>query len=254
MATYNLGFISDEDIREHVSQTVLHYRMGIDLKEFNKNLIDPVKMTFDSKIYRQTIRQTLETECLRQIDKSNTNNIGYFHQYLFKYAGDGWQVPANGKKGGFDVVNDERHIYVEMKNKHNTMNSSAASNTYLKMQSKILRDDKAVCMLVEAIATKSQDIVWALTIDQNGHKEHYSHERIRRVSMDKFYGIVFGDCNAFAKLCAALPRIIDDVLDSLPEAQFTNSVYEELGEDDFYRNLYLLAFKTYDGFDKFKIQ
>ena len=59
------------------------------VKEFNKNIIDPIKLTFDSKIYGQTMAQTIESECIRQIDKTNNNRIGYFHQYLFKLAGNG---------------------------------------------------------------------------------------------------------------------------------------------------------------------
>lgn len=151
MKKYNLGFISDVDIYNHVKATVLQYRRSINLKEFNKNIIDPIKLTFDSKIYGQTMQQTIESECIRQIDKTNNNRIGYFHQYLFKYAGGGWVVPDNGEKGGFDVLNDEKHIYVEMKNKHNTMNRSSSSDTYVKMQNKILKDDKATCMLLRPL-------------------------------------------------------------------------------------------------------
>lgn len=105
MRNYKLGFVQDADIYNHVKATVLQYRRSINLKEFNKNIIDPIKLTFDSKIYGQTIAQTIESECIRQIDKTNNNCIGYFHQYLFKFAGNGWEVPANGTKGGFDVLN-----------------------------------------------------------------------------------------------------------------------------------------------------
>lgn len=151
MNRYNLGFISDTDIYNHVRQTMLQYRRSINLKESSQNTIDPIKLTFDSKIYGQTIRQTVERECIRQIDKTNNNSIGYFHQYMFRYAGNDWEVPANGEKEGFDVVNERLHIYVEMKNKHNTMNAAASQKTYMKMQDKLLDDDKAVCMLVEAL-------------------------------------------------------------------------------------------------------
>lgn len=251
MKDYNLGFISNIDIYNHVKNTVLQYRRNINLKEFNKNIVDPIKMTFDAKIYGQNIRQAIEAECFRQIDKTNNNRIGYFHQYLFKYAGNGWVVPENGDLGGFDVLNDDLHIYVEMKNKHNTMNSASASDTYVKMQSRILKDDKAVCMLVETIAKKSQNEVWNLTINEKGRKESYSHERIRRVSMDKFYEIVFGDKYAFFKLCKVLPCILDDVVSEDVSAKLSNTVYDELDKTDFYRSLYLLAFKTYEGFENF---
>jgi len=251
MKNYNLGFISNEDIYNHVKATVLQYRRDIDLKEFNKNIIDPIKLTFDAKIYGQTMRQTIESECIRQIDKTNNNRIGYFHQYLFKYAGNGWEVPDNGKKGGFDVLNEDQHIFVEIKNKHNTMNAASASDTYVKMQSKLLHDDKATCMLVEVISNRSQDSTWVVTINQNGRKQRYSHDRIRKVSMDKFYELVFKDKNAFFKLCKALPDILDDVISDDESIKLQNSVYDELDKSDFYKSLYLLAFRTYEGFDSF---
>ena len=233
MKNYNLGFISNEDIYNHVKATVLQYRRDIDLKEFNKNIIDPIKLTFDAKIYGQTMRQTIESECIRQIDKTNNNRIGYFHQYLFKYAGNGWEVPDNGKKGGFDVLNEDQHIFVEIKNKHNTMNAASASDTYVKMQSKLLHDDKATCMLVEVISNRSQDSTWVVTINQNGRKQRYSHDRIRKVSMDKFYELVFKDKNAFFKLCKALPDILDDVISDDESIKLQNSVYDELDKSGF---------------------
>lgn len=244
---YNLGFVSDEDIYNHVKATVLQYRRQINLKEFNKNIIDPIKLTFDSKIYGQTMEQTIESECIRQIDKTNNNHIGYFHQYLFRLASGGWEVPANGDKGGFDIVNDQLHIYVELKNKHNTMNSSSAQKTYMKMQNKILEDDKATCMLVEVIAKSSQKKKWTVTV--NSHR--FSHDRILRVSLDMFYEIVFGDKEAFCKLCKALPVILDDVIANEKSAKLQNTVYDELDKTDFYKSLYLLAFKTYEGFENF---
>ncbi len=248
---YNLGFISDEHIFQHVKNTAMKYRRSINLKDFNKNIVDPIKLTFDAKIYGQSMEETIKAECIRQIDKTNTNNIGYFHQSLFKYAGEGWEVPANGEKGGFDVVNEDKHIYVEIKNKHNTMNSPSASATYIKMQNKILRDDKAICILAEVIAKRSQNITWSLSVENNGRKERFSHERIRRLSIDKFYEMVFGDSAAFSKLCKALPVILDDVIAEDTSAQLNISVYNELDKSDFYKSLYMLAFHTYEGFDNF---
>lgn len=245
MKDYNLGFITNEHIFNHVKDTVIQYRTFIDLKSFNENIIDPIKLTFDAKVYGKTFEEIIESECIRQIDKTNSNRIGYFHQNLFKYAGNGWEVPS----AGFDVVNHERHIYAELKNKHNTMNSASAQKTYMKMQSQLLQDDQALCMLVEVIAKKSQNIKWSATVDQRS----FAHERIRRVSIDKFYGIVFGDEQAFVKLCKALPEVLDDVIAELHCGSIQNNVYRELQtlSPNTFKSLYLLAFKTYDGFQNF---
>ena len=245
MAHYNLGFISDNDIFEHVKNTVLKYRTFMDLKYFNQNVIDPIKLTFDAKVYGKTFEEIIEAECIRQIDKANTNHIGYFHQNLFTYAGHGWEVPT----AGFDVVNNERHIFCELKNKHNTMNDASSQKTYMKMQAKLLSDDRAVCMLVETIAKKSGNEPWRARVDGNS----FCHERIRRVSMDKFYGIVFGDETAFSRLCKALPDILDDVVKELHCGRIENHVYDELKQisPETLKSLYLLAFSKYEGFDNF---
>lgn len=241
MKDYRLGFISNEDIFSHVKETVGLYRNHINLKEFNKNIIDPIKLTFDSKIYGKSLEAIIESECIRQIDKTNTNHIGYFHQNLFKYAGCGWEVPTVG----FDVVNPQMHIFAELKNKHNAMNSRAADSVYRHMQDKILHDDQATCMLVEVIATQSRNEKWFY--------DGLSHEKIRRVSIDKFYGIVFGDNEAFFKLCRVLPDVLDDVIAELKQGTIENSVYDELHQlsPNIFKSLYLLAFKEYDGFQNF---
>lgn len=101
-------------------------------------------------------------------------------------------------------------IYVEMKNKHNTLNSSASAKTYIKMQGQLLSDDDCACFLVEVIAKRSQNIAWTVSVDGTRHK----HKRIRRVSIDKFYEAVTGEPDAFYRMCMVLPRIIDDVVNS----------------------------------------
>ncbi len=246
MKEYNLGFISNKMIYNHVEETISKYRFKIDLDQFNKNLIDPIKLTFDSKIYGKSIEEIIENEVLRQIDKSNTNHIGYFHQNIFRYLGEGWRVP----KEGFDVINEEKHLFVEIKNKHNTMNSASAQKTYIKMQNKILEDDQAKCLLVEVIAKKSQNIDWKITLD----KKPYKNNRIRRVSIDKFYEIVTGDSQAFKKLCQALPVIIEDIVSSQKKGKEENTVMEELKsiDKDILNSLYLLSFAKYEGFEDFK--
>lgn len=142
MTKYGLEFINDEDLFKHIEETVRKYRFKIDFKKLNENILDPIKLTFDSAVYEggfsnESLERILENEVIRQLDKSNTNHIGYFHQNIFKYIGKnkGWKVP----KEGFDIENEELNIFVEMKNKHNTMNSSSSAKTYMRMQDKILK-------------------------------------------------------------------------------------------------------------------
>ena len=245
MSNYNLGFITNKDIHAHVKETVLKYRFHINLAKFNKNLVDPIKLTFDSKIYQRDINTVIEDEIIRQIDKSNTNHIGYFHQNICRYFGNGWAVPAKG----YDVVNTAQHIFVEMKNKHNTMNSSSSQKTYMRMQNTVLKTPQATCLLVEVIATNSQNIVWKTRLDG----QSVSNPKIRRVSIDKFYEMATGDCLAFKKLCEKLPRIIEDVVTETAFDISTNTVFQELTNIDpnIMKSIYLLSFSKYEGFGSF---
>lgn len=247
MRQYGLGFISDVDIYEHVKETVLKYRFDINLKQFNSNLIDPVKLTFDTKVYGRDIRHVIEDEIARQLDKSNTNHIGYFHQNIFKYFGNGWSVP----KQGYDVVNEDKAIYVEIKNKHNTMNSSSAKSTFIRMQNTIINNPRALCLLVEVISKNSQNIQWKTSIDQTT----VTNKKIRKVSIDKFYEMVTKDKNAFKKLCAILPEIISDVVSNTILSKSSNTFVSELSNisNNLMESIYLLSFKKYEGFNDFNI-
>ena len=140
---YIIPFISQSDFEKHVAKTIASYNetlKSVDLSKFNSNIIDPIKLTFDRALFKKSIEEIIELEIHRQRDKSNTNAIGYFHQYMFKYISN-CEVPQHG----FDVIvtqSDGTKIYVEMKNKHNTMNSSSSQKTYIGMQNQILNLSK----------------------------------------------------------------------------------------------------------------
>ncbi|MBS9779690.1 MAG: Eco47II family restriction endonuclease [Moraxellaceae bacterium] len=241
--SYNLDFISDHNLYQHTLQTVEKYSFDMDLKKFNKNLIDPIKLTFDSIVYNQSLKTTIENEVLRQLDKSNSNLIGYFHQNIFNYFSDDWIVP----KEGYDIENHQEKIFVEMKNKHNTMNSSSSAKTYMRFQNTIIDEPSAQCLLVEIIAKNSQNIPWVVTLDKI---KQPSRENIRRVSIDKFYEMVTGDKFAFQKLCQVLPRVIKDVVTNLQSRNKNNTVFAELNDisEDLLTSIYLLSFEKYEGF------
>ena len=245
--SYNLSFITDKNLYKHVKDTVDKYRFQIDLKEFNKSLIDPIKLTFDAKVYQKEIQAVIEAEVIRQIDKSNTNHIGYFHQNIFHYIGDGWHIP----KSGYDIINKEKKYYVEMKNKHNTMNSSSSQKTYMRMQNTLLSEPEATCFLVEVIAKHSQNIAWQVSLDG----QPVSNQNIRRISIDKFYELVTGDKFAFRNLCEQLPIVISDIIAAKQQDTQTNTVFKELEKisPNLLKSLYLLSFGQYEGFSQFNV-
>ena len=271
--SWELSFISEKDFTNHVKDTIDKYGKKLesfDIVRFNKNIVDPIKMIFDKTVYQTSWDEIVGNEIFRQRDKSNNNDIGYFHQRIFQYINN-CHVPDNGTEGGWDVIfqvpegitlpeGDIVHtVYVEMKNKHNTMNSAAAGKTYIKMQSQLLDDDDCACFLVEAIAKKSQNIKWSTTVDGKS----VSHKKIRRVSLDQFYALVTGQEDAFYKMCMVLPKVIEKVVNEggedvkVPHDSVMSElrrIAKEMNTDD--ENLamalavYLLGFSTYNGFSK----
>lgn len=248
---YKLDFIKQELFEEHISNTLMQYKevlKSIDLNKFNSNLIDPIKLLFDKTVFNKSFEDIIKLEIQRQRDKSNNNIIGYFHQNMFKYIGN-CTVPKEGWDVIFKGANET--YYVEMKNKHNTMNSSSASKTFMKMQNHLLNasnKNTSICALVEIISKKSQNIPWVITLDK---QKQCSNKRLRRISIDKFYEIVTGNPLSFFNLCEQLPISINKIIkenNKLIVAKDT--VFEELSvlNPNILLSLYRLAFSTYEGF------
>ena len=188
MNKYNLGFISDEDIYNHVKTTVLQYRRNIDLKKLDNN-VHFFKLTFDTKIYGEM----------------DENYIAYFHQCLFKNANKDWTTSNKG----FDVVNEKRHIYSlftdtsQMKRKHKC-------GLMIKMFDKILKDDKAHCYVVDISDCSQKDAHFTYEVD----KQTLQDERIHHVSVRTFYDLAFGEKDCYLKIGEVLPEILGDVIKS----------------------------------------
>lgn len=255
---WSLDFISYENFKAHVTETIKQYGdrlVPFNLIKFNSNIIDPIKMVFDKAIYGVSWADIVSSEIFRQRDKSDNNSIGYFHQKIFKYIdrcivpNSGWDIIVDMPQGYvIDEYNTVHKIYVEMKNKHNTMNSAASNDTFIKMMDQMHNDDDCVCMLVEAIALHSQNKTW----EKKVKGKRISQRRIRRVSIDKFYEIVTGQSDAFYKVCMVLPDVINDVVCSSMEIITPkDTVYDELvnmSGDSILMAMYMLGFSEYNGF------
>ena len=95
---WNLNFISEDEFKNHVQATILKYDeklQSFDLQRFNSNLIDPIKLIFDKSVYKTSWEENVNNEIFRHRDKSNNNDIGYFHHNIFSYF-NGCEVPQSG--------------------------------------------------------------------------------------------------------------------------------------------------------------
>lgn len=221
------------------------------LAEFRRNIVDPIRLTFEAHVYQRDVKNIIEAEVARQLGKTNENLIGYFHQHIFKYIGNGWEVPDVGDDG-WDVENHKLNIFAEFKNKHNTMNSGSAQSVHSHMRGLVEGNRNATCYLVEIVAKTSQDVEWCLG---KSPLRKDRQNRLRRISIDRFYEIVTDMPNAFRDLCQVLGKVIDDIVVENPQVMAKDTVLSELQvkDNDILKALFLMSFGTYRGFDDFKL-
>lgn len=231
MSNKYVSFVSDEHFIsciDHLHASYLKAKAHIDKRKFYTNKIDTIKLIFDSQFNRWSEEATIEAEILRQIDKSINNSIGTFHEQLL----GGISGFETGKLSGFDIKSTDDTLFADIKNKHNTMNSSAAESLFQKLAFYANTYKKAKCYWVQILAKGSFCENWVGDI--NG--KEYSHSRVYKISGDQFYALLSGQADAFKQLYKALPIAISDYLssfESIPDRDkvTANSALMDIAED-----------------------
>lgn len=252
MANKYLNFISDEHLMlciKNLHKSYLKAKSDKNKREFYKNKIDSIKLTFDSKFNELDEEAIMKAEMIRQIDKSINNSIGTFHEQIL----GGIKGYKTGKQSGYDVKATNNTLFAEIKNKHNTTSSSSAEAAFQKLARFADDNKQANCYLVQILAKTSFTKKWESII--NG--KEYSHSRVYQISGDQFYKLLSGQENAFFELYKILPIAISDYLkDQINEKQEENSAIEEIKKSSKKSNRSILdeiTFENYNyylGFDK----
>lgn len=254
MANTFLKFISDEHLISSIKKLYESYvkaKKDIDKKKFYSNKIDPIKLTFDLEFSDNTEEELLESEISRQIDKSINNAIGTFHEDIL----GGITGYEKGNLSGYDIKAQNNTLFADIKNKHNTMNSSAAESLFQKLEKFANKYPKSTCYWVAIWATDSYDLNWAGKI--NGSL--YSHPRVKKISGDQFYKLLSKRDNALLELYSILPTAINHFLKTAAIEKAPNSsAITEINKSvaisgrDILKQIAFDNFKYYLGFDKLK--
>ena len=220
-----ITYILDNHLLDCISNLHTAYlkaKNNISKKNFYTNKVDTIKLTFDAKFNDIEGESIIQSEILRQIDKSINNSIGTFHEQILGGI-KGFQV---GNLSGFDIKALDDTLFADIKNKHNTMNSSAAEALFQKMARYANDYKKAKCYWVQILAKGSFCELWSGDI--NG--KEYSHSRVYKISGDQFYALLSGQTDAMLQLYKVLPIAIKDYLKSVDtnEEIVENSALEEI--------------------------
>jgi hypothetical protein len=209
MSTRWLPFISNEDFID----VLIKIKNKADeskrkaAQKFSRNTIDPFTALFQMELLSINATEWQSVEENRQIEKSLQNHIGHFHQSLIAKI-EGW-TNTDGNKV-IDVINTERKIIAEVKNKHNTVKGSDLVRVYENLKNLVRKKGQETngytAYLVEIIPKKKERYDKPFTASDNtsGQKTQ-EDELIRRVDGATFYEIVTGDFNALRKVFEAIP-------------------------------------------------
>ena len=204
-------FVSDEDFLECVKHVIDFYLSDeyqeepITVLNESKNGIDAINTIFDITVKQIGFDGWANKEMERQQDKTINNKIGEFHQELLGKV-EGWVDLGVGDETEIDLKKEDNTVFIELKNKHNTMNSSSTKTCREKLENVIEQYPDATAYWAYIISRKyrSENRVWKY----QGRED----EKIRRISGDLLYEMITGDSNALEKVYEAIPKAIVDLL------------------------------------------
>jgi len=123
-----VNFISDEHLLACIGN--LHKAYLKAKNNITKKISIQIKLiqsnSLDAKYNSLEKESLIQAEILRQIDKSINNSIGRFHEQIL----GGIKCFEVGKLSGFGIKAKDDTLFADIKNKHNTMNSSSAESLY----------------------------------------------------------------------------------------------------------------------------
>lgn len=199
-------YASDDDIISKIKLVLSEMDAAADEVDIHRNVVDPFSAIFDMARLGIDFDEWSELEKTRQAQKSMQNAVGYFHQHILGCV-DGWEDPGAG--GGVDAKSDKFKVIAEIKNKHNTMNSSSAAETYRKME-RFLDGTATGYMgyVVMVIPKNKQRFRRPFAPSVAGQRLPIRND-LELVDGATFYEIVTGDKDALSKLYKCLPDAIN---------------------------------------------
>lgn len=185
-------------------------------KNLYKNSIDPFSAVFDTLVQGISLNRWLEQEKSRQVQKTLQNAIGTFHQEVLGSV-SGWKDLGTGNI--VDLINEERKIIAEVKNKHNTTKGNHRTAIYDDIKMLINEDYNGYTgYYVEIIPKNKKKYDVPFTPPDNTEKDKEKknrpiNEKIRIIDGESFYKLVTGRPKALEELYKALPKVIGIILD-----------------------------------------
>ena len=198
-----------------------------------RNVIDPFNAVFEAMSIDKTLSDWLHSnERARQIKKSLENAVGDFHENILGSI-SGW-VRLN--KAGIDIINVEKKIIAEVKNKFNTMKGNTKQEIYDVINLNLKTKYKNFTgYAVQIIPSQKKPYNSLYTPSHNG-KRRPENKNIRMIDGYSFYGLATGIPDALAKLYSVMPLVIGDLLDRDTKKILSDLLFKDLFSRAYFNN------------------
>jgi len=196
-----VDFVSDEDFENCVKWVVGGYTSG---KDIRRNGIDPFKTVFDIYNNNLSFDSWIKSEEVRQNDKTVSNKVGEFHQMLLGCV-SGWVDLKRGDVA--DLRNTSQTIFVELKNRWNTVKGSHMIHMWDKLKKIVTTDypgSTAYWGFINERNSTSGEDVW----EHQGN----TNPRVKKIWGKNVYEFFTGNADSLEKMWTALPNVLDAVL------------------------------------------
>lgn len=204
MANKYVNFISDKHLLtcvENLHKSYLKAKNNISKKSFYTNKVDTIKLTFDAKFNDINEDDLIQSEILRQIDKSINNSIGTFHEQVLGGI-KGYEV---GKLSGFDIKAEDDTLFAVFGTTNLSKNISEAVFHKLANDARIFKRAKFYFVLMDDFSDLHEK--WII-----GNEEFkISQKRVLRISLKEFYAEVTKK-NSYETLRSTIAVAIKDYL------------------------------------------
>lgn len=205
-------FLDDARLVAEVSHllTVAEEAVEAQRREFGKNVIDPFAAMFEMAGFGMDHAGWVNSELMRQAQKTLLNHIGGFHQNILGSVA-GWQNMNTGSV--MDIFSEKHKVIAEVKNKHNTLSGGKRSDQYSNLEKLVMQKASryhGYTSYFVTIIPKSPerfDRPFTPSEKETGARVP-ENALIREIDGASFYQIVTGEKDALAQLFEVLPEVI----------------------------------------------
>ena len=165
--------------------------MEFNTSEFLRTGVDPFRFTFNVSVWG--LERAIQKEIEHKLEMALENAVGQFHEdYLGNTTrapkGTKWRRVPAGQIPGADIANEEDQIYLQVKSKHNSMNSSSSARLAQELEELKSKKPRATVGCAWVIATSSKSCIGEKLIRAVGKvlkgKEVYEYVTGKKGEMD----------------------------------------------------------------------